>query len=207
ASGGAEASAEGDSAAAPPVGGLDADAAFDRIVAGDFASELEGEEFWQAVRDAGLMEEVLARFRERAEERPNDPEAQFDLGVAYVQALEGAAGPMQGMLAAKADEAFDAALALDEDHLEARAWKAISLSFWPPVFGKHNQAIQQFEILIEKQKNFPAEPQHASAYVLLGNLHLQQGAQDEALAVWKAGLALFPDDVELAQKIVEAEEP
>ena len=83
----------------------------------------------------------------------------------------------------------------------ARRAKAISLSFWPPIFGKTNEAKQQFETLIAKQLQTNPSPEHAEAYLWLGNLHLQTGDPDAAKQVWADGLSLFPDNLELAGQL------
>ncbi|MEZ5979260.1 MAG: tetratricopeptide repeat protein [Planctomycetota bacterium] len=151
------------------------------------------------LRKSGQLDEVLERLQERADANPNDPEAQFEVGMAYIMKLQSVGASFEaGPLANKADAAFDRTLALDEDHLGARKAKAISLSFWPPIFGKQPKAIEQFEILIDKQKQFPPNPDFADSYVLLGNLYLQSGKTDEAAKVFQQGLDAYPDDEALA---------
>ena len=60
---------------------------------------------------------------------------------------------MKSRQANKADQAFDAALAVDEKHWDARFTKATALSFWPPIFGKQAESVRQFEILIDQQES------------------------------------------------------
>ena len=157
---------------------------------------------WAKLKEADLVSEALAYFREQAELNPEDPQAQFALGSAYIQALQITENDMvKGQLATGADKAFDAVLELDENHLDARRAKAISLSFWPPIFGKTNEAKQQFETLIAKQLQTNPSPEHAEAYLWLGNLHLQTGDPDAAKQVWADGLSLFPDNLELAGQL------
>lgn len=157
---------------------------------------------WTKLKEAGLVDEALAYFREQAELNPDDAEAQFALGGAYLQAIQVTENDMlKGQLATGADKAFDAVLELDENHLDARRAKAISLSFWPPIFGKTNEAKQQFETLITKQLQTDPSPEHAEAYLWLGNLHLQTGDPDAAKTVWADGLSLFPDNAELAGQL------
>lgn len=169
---------------------------FDNAEWGDQAA------LWAKLKEADLLSEALAYFREQAELNPEDPQAQFALGSAYIQALQITENDMvKGQLATGADKAFDAVLELDENHLDARRAKAISLSFWPPIFGKTNEAKQQFETLIAKQLQTNPSPEHAEAYLWLGNLHLQTGDPDSAKQVWADGLSLFPDNLELAGQL------
>jgi tetratricopeptide (TPR) repeat protein len=180
---------------------LDVEDAVARLLDPD-TSDSEIEELWEALSKAGLTDAAIAIFEARARANPNDPELQNDLGLAYLRKIfEVGSGPQAGVWATKADNAFDAALALDDHNWDARFNKAVSLSFWPPIFGKQSDAIEHFNTLIGQQEGGPSEPQHAQTYVLLGNLYMQSGDSDKAFAAWQAGLGLFPDDEELLDKL------
>jgi len=167
--------------------------------AGGSYEELEA--YWRKMREEGRTEEMVGVFEEYAELNPGDPEAQMLLGNAYLQRLQEApTGPEMGTWANKADEAFDVALEIDSDNFDARLSKAVSLSFWPPIFGKQGEAINQFEVLLEKQKNSAPNESHAQTYKYLGNLYQQQGDSEKAKAIWQEGLNAFPDDEALAEK-------
>jgi tetratricopeptide (TPR) repeat protein len=153
-------------------------------------------------RKAGILDALLALFEQRARENPNDPAAQLALGEAYIQKIfEVGDGPAAGEWAVKADQSYDAALAIDSGHWDARFAKAVSLSFWPPIFGKQAEAIGHFETLLEQQSSQAPQPKFAQAYLSLGNLYLQSGKSEQALAVFEAGLKLFPGDAELLAKL------
>ncbi|MCE9592559.1 MAG: tetratricopeptide repeat protein [Planctomycetes bacterium] len=178
----------------------DVNAAIAKLAA---ASGYEAREpIWKAIRDAGLLDEVVAEYERRAEADPKNPDLHSELGSAYIQKIFASSqGPESGKWAMKADGAFDHALELDPQHWEARYSKAISLSFWPPIFGKQAEAIHNFEILVEQQSHGPSAPQFANTHLCLGNLYQQSGQMDKAKAAWQQGLALFPDDAELKQKL------
>jgi tetratricopeptide (TPR) repeat protein len=161
-------------------------------------------EVWSKARAAGLSDELIALFEQRAEENPGDADAQAEVGFAYLAKIDEVTdGPAKGMWGMKADEAFDRALEINPDHWDARFTKAISLSFWPPIFGKQAEAIENFEILVERQASLPKSPDHAQTYLLLGNLYQQTGEHEKAAAMWANGAALFPDDAELAARIAQ----
>jgi cytochrome c-type biogenesis protein CcmH/NrfG len=110
-------------------------------------------------------------------------------------------GQERGLYATKADQAFDAALASDPQHWTARFSKAMSLSFWPPIFGKQGEAITQFETIVAQQESSgQAKPEFAQSYLFLGNLYAQGGKADKAAEVWKKGLSLFPENESLKAK-------
>jgi tetratricopeptide (TPR) repeat protein len=166
----------------------------------------EKEGMWVSIRKAGLMDEALAALEKRAKENPLDPECHAEVGSAYLQKIEEAKTEIEkGTLAVKADKAFDAALAADPNHWPARFQKATALSFWPPIFGKKAEAIQHFELLVKQQDGAPARPEFAQTYLYLGNLYQEQGNHDQALATWKKGQALFPDEPEISERLKSAE--
>ncbi|MBM3991097.1 MAG: hypothetical protein FJ298_08815 [Planctomycetes bacterium] len=166
-------------------------------------TDAERQKIWAELGKAGLVDALLAKFEERAKLAPNDPDAQVDLGSAYLQRLfQATPGPEQGLWAGKADKAFDAALALDSNHWDARFSKAVSLSFWPPIFGKQKEAISHFETLLTQQSHSSAaDPRFAQTHLLLGNLYQQSGNAAKATGTWSAGLALYPDDAALREKV------
>ncbi len=166
-------------------------------------TDTERQKIWAEIAKAGLVDQLLAQFEELAKLAPNDPDAQVELGSAYLQRLfQATPGPEQGQWAGKADKAFDAALALDANHWEARFSKAVSLSFWPPIFGKQKEAVTHFETLLSQQSQSSAkDPRFAQTHLLLGNLYQQSGNAAKASETWTAGLALYPDNASLKERL------
>ncbi len=157
---------------------------------------------WKELHEAGRTEELIAAFEARAAADPNDPEKQLELGQAYLHEIQEVGnGPLAGVLATNADKAFDRALEIDPEHWNARFHKAVSLSFWPPVFGKQNEAIAQFETLITQQAGLAPAPEHAQTHLLLGNMYQQIGQTDKAIAAWQQGLSIFPGDEGLSAQL------
>jgi tetratricopeptide (TPR) repeat protein len=190
--GGAEVVAE----AAPDVGSL-----FDKLFDDDLGHDAR-EELWKQIRDAGLTDEIIKRMEAYAAANPQSPDAQVLLGEAYLHKIfEVGSGPESGLWATKADKAWDAALALDPQHWDARFSKAVSLSFWPPMFGKQAEAINHFETLIAQQESQASKPQFAQTYLWLGNLYMQQGKTEQAKETYAKGLAQFPGDEDLTKQL------
>ncbi|MEM7306686.1 MAG: hypothetical protein AAF682_08450 [Planctomycetota bacterium] len=166
------------------------------------ADWMEREELWQRLREEGRLDEVIAEFERMAELDPNNPDSQVELGYAYIQKIqEVGASALAGKWATMADEQFDKALALDENHWSARYSKAISLSHWPAFTGKTGEAIQELEKLIDIQAGSPPDDNHVQTYLSLGNIYLGQGKNDLALSTWEKGLSLFPTNAQLAQQV------
>ncbi len=164
--------------------------------------EIEEQELWDRLRKEGKIDDVVEAIEELAAERPNDPDLSVELGNAYIQKIfDVGMGPMAGVFGQKADEAFDRALELDPEHWEARFTKAVSLSNWPAFLGKTGEAIQHFETLIGQQESRSPQTNYAQTYYFLGNMYLQTGETEKALAAWKRGIAIFPDDTKLLGQI------
>ncbi len=195
----AVADAQPKAAAGPDVG-----AAMERLLAGDVPWE-ESQQLWKEIAAAGKLDELVKLMEERAAARGNDPEAQTQLGLAYLQKVfRVGGGPEAGVWATKADKAFDAALAVDDTHWMARFQKAVSLSFWPPMMGKQPDAVKQFETLVAQQEASGLKQSgYNQTYLFLGNMHLQMGDKQKALAAYNKGLAQFPNDPELLKKIAD----
>lgn len=164
--------------------------------------DLERQRLWREYAEQGLTDAIVEAWEERAAREPNNPDMQVALGGIYLNKIsEVGNSPEAGVWATKADRSFDAALALDENHWDARFTKAVALSFWPPVFGKQGEAIQNFELLVAQQSTGAQKPSYAQTHLLLGNLYTQMGNKEKAMAAWEAGLAQFPKNEELAEQL------
>jgi len=167
----------------------------------------EAQTMYEAVREAGRMDELLAAAMAHAQANPNDPEAQVELGMTYLQKLFGiGATPEAGQLAFAADEAFDRALELDPQNLQARFTKAVSLSNWPAFLGKTGEAIEHFEILVRQVEEAGSGKGYDQAYLFLGNMYQRIGENEKALSIWRQGLGWSPENEDLARQIELAEE-
>lgn len=162
----------------------------------------DAQAIWKEVAADGELDAVVALFEEQARANPNDVQAQVDLGHAYLQKVfQSGGGPEAGKWAIQADHAYDGALKLDDHNWEARFSKAMSLSHWPAVFGKQNEAIQNFEVLVAQQALQSQRPDFVQTHFLLGNMYQQIGEKEKALAAWQKGLTMFPDNPSLLGQI------
>lgn len=163
----------------------------------------EREALWQMAIDGGKLQELISALELRAAADPRNTALQFELGYAYLQPIMSgqAPGPQAAGWAIKADAAFDKTLALDGSHWDARFNKAISYTFWPPIMGKQQAAIANFETLVTQQAGMSPRPEFANTYLYLGNLYEQTGKADKAREIWSQGLGLFPGSGELSKRL------
>jgi protein O-GlcNAc transferase len=80
-------------------------------------------------------------------------------------------------------QAFDAALAADHSHVEARHNRAVTLQ----VVGRHHEALAMLRHLVREH------PGHASVQASLGHALQVRGRHGEAAAAFERALALLPD--------------
>jgi len=178
------------------------EAAVDRILSGSG----DDDAFWKELRDSGRLDAVLARLEQEVEATPLDAELRVALADTYVQKVfDVGPGPMQAHYNELADQAYDEALRLDDNHWNARFSKAIALSNWPAFLGKSGEAIRQFEVLLEQQERRPVEGRFSNTYFFLGNMYEGAGQSEKALATWRRGLELFPDSGRLRSQLATSE--
>jgi len=158
---------------------------------------------WDALKDAGLMEQAIAMLEDQAALDPNNESLQVQLGYGYLQPIirGNVAGMEAGQWSMKADATFDRVLKLNPENWDARFSKAVSYSFWPPMFGKQKDAISNFEVLIDQQAGQASDPKFAQTHLLLGNLYSQAGQTEKAQEAWSSGLVRYPENAELRQQL------
>ncbi len=165
------------------------------------APHSEQQQEWRRLAQAGLLDQAVAAIEEYATEHPNDPNAQTDLGHAFIQKVLAVNDLEKGLWAMKAHGAYDKALALDDHHWEARFSKAMSFAFAPLAFGLQPKAVEHLEILRAQQQEQPPQEHFAQTYTVLGNLYQNMGQPEKARGAWNEGLELFPENSELSEKL------
>jgi tetratricopeptide (TPR) repeat protein len=166
----------------------------------------ERRQVWAQIKEAGLMDEVIASIEQNAKDNAGSADAQCELAHAYFEKLQTVTdGPEKGKWAMMADNNLDKALELNPNHWDARFSKAVGLSFWPPIFGKQAEAVSQFEILKKQQEESGAtKPEFAQTYLFLGNMYQQQGKSDKAVETWQKGVSMFPDNADMKKLLAGA---
>ncbi len=157
---------------------------------------------WQQLKDSGKLDQAITHLEQQVTANPKAAEYPATLGQAYLQK----AGTIQdlreqGILGMKADQNFEAALALDPANWEARFWRATAMSYWPPELNKTQEVIENFLELVKLQEAQAPQPQFAQTYVLLGEQYQKNGYAEYATQVWQRGAQLFPGDPRLRDKL------
>jgi tetratricopeptide (TPR) repeat protein len=165
----------------------------------------EAEALLQEVREAGRFDEYVAAVEARAAAEPQNADFALSVAGAYLsQELDTSGTPESIAWAQRADAAFDRALELDPDNWRARFGKAIALSNWPDALGKRGEAIAQFEMLRAEQEAGIQASHHWRTYLYLGGLYERSGDRARAIATWEEGLARFPGNAEITERLAQA---
>jgi tetratricopeptide (TPR) repeat protein len=168
------------------------------------SSYSQKEAAWRQLKDSGNLDQAITELEQRVAGDPKTAEYSATLGQAYLTKC----GTIQdvreqGILAMKADLAFDDALKTDPNNWEARFTKAVAMSYWPPQLNKGQEVIDDFTLLINQQEAQAPQPQFAQTYVWLGDQYQKSGRNDYALAVWQRGAALYPSDTALSKRLAQ----
>jgi tetratricopeptide (TPR) repeat protein len=162
------------------------------------------QEALEQLRKSGQLDQAISELERRMADDPRSAECPAALGRAYLQKC----GTIQdvreqGILAMKADQVFDAALNLDPNNWDARFTKAVAMSYWPTQMNRGPEVIQHFSTLIGQQEAQAPQPHFVQTYVWMGDAYQKYGHPDYAQQVWERGVALFPENQELRNKLTQ----
>lgn len=158
------------------------------------------------LRASGQIDDAIAELQRRAKDDPADANIQTTLGEAMLNKVRllhesGADVNEQGILAMQADQTFNAALKIDPKNWEAQFVKYSTMYYWPANEARDADTAQKLSSLIDQQEAMPTQAHFAQTYVMLGNQYQKMGKPDFAEATWRLGLAKFPNDTVLRQKL------
>ena len=143
--------------------------------------------------DAGKLDDLVAHYQQQVKQQPDSAADHLVLALIHER----------GGRVAAAHALFEKAAQLAPDDFYPEYASALLLvrQYRP------DDAVKAFERALAKQ---PGRSQLLEVYKRLGRLHLRQGNQKQALAVWEKLAKSFPDDKrvlqELAQLLTEEEQ-
>lgn len=159
-----------------------------------------GTDYRQAAIAAGQYDRCLEFFERLVAEHPGAANAHLNLGFAHVDKI-----PVEGaitgvILANEALGHFSNALELEETWL-GRYTRGNSYLYWPAIFGRTQNGIDDLERAIEMAAEVAKQPYHARAWAALGDGHWRLEDVDKARQVWSRGLEMFPESQELKDRL------
>lgn len=192
----------------------DAKKARKAVAAGDHAKALDlfeaaledkpddlrlGSQYRQAVIAVEAYERCIAFFEQLVAKHPKAPNAQLNLGYAYVDKIPSEGAITQVLLANTALTHFGAAIDMEDSWL-GRFTRGNSYLYWPAIFGRTPLAIADLEKAIElagkKKKSY-----HVRPWIGLGDAHWRLEDMAKARQVWTEAQKMFPDDPDLKARL------
>jgi len=141
-------------------------------------------------------------FESLTAEHPTAAIAQLNLGFAHVDKMP-AAGAITQVITA------NTALSFFTKSIDARpTWlgyytRGNSYLFWPKIFNRAQLGVNDLEAAYKLQKAGPNKPYYVRAYISLGDGYWKTDQLDKAKALWKEGLALFPNSAALKDRVAK----
>ena len=154
----------------------------------------------------GEIEDAIRQVEAAIEKDPRNADLHCALATAYEAktAYTTPRGPQQGVVWAKASQAYERAIEIDSRHWQARYGKAFGESMAPEFVGMRPGAIKQFERLMTLQETMAPDASHVEVYHRLGTLYMDAGNTNRAKTIWDRGLQRFPDHERLKDALAIA---
>ncbi len=172
------------------------------LLAGLEAGTFDTREVWEKTGIAaglGALDDAVKAVETFAARKPDSAAARVLVGTARLQRVDRAPDTAaRALRIQEAVDAFDAALALDPDHWEARYLKAFNLGQAPAMMGRRGEAVGLFRALADLQETRAPEPRFADTYVQWGRVLVAEGDPDGARRAYERGIRFFPSDGRLA---------
>ena len=159
-----------------------------------------GNDYRVAVIKTGQYDRGLDFFKQLVTQHPNAANAHLNYGFQYVDKIPAAGSITQVILANNALTEFSKSLELKPTWIGYYT-RGNSYLFWPKIFMRTKLGIADLEAAMKIQKAEPKRHYHARAYVALGDGYFKYGEIEKAATVWKEGLAQFPDNTALKQRV------
>jgi tetratricopeptide (TPR) repeat protein len=144
-------------------------------------------------RSTVLYDRAIAFFEKLVTDHPDAANAHLNYGFAYVDKIPAAGTITQVILANNALGEFTKSLELRPSWIGFYT-RGNSYLFWPRIFGRTKYGITDLEEALKIQRAGPKHPYYVRVYISLGDGHWKMDELDQAVAIWKEGLAQFPDN-------------
>jgi len=159
-----------------------------------------GNDYRMALIKAGQYDRGLDFFKQLVAAHPSASNARLNYGFQYVDKIPVAGSITQVILANNALTEFSKSLEIKPSWIGYYT-RGNSYLFWPRIFGRTKLGIADLEEALKIQKAEPKRNHHSRVFVALGDGHFKMDDLQKATAVWKEGLAQFPDNAGLKQRL------
>ena len=178
---------------------------FEAALLGDPDSPKYASAYRQACIPLKAYDRCIGFFQKLVEAHPDSANAVLNLGFAVVDKMPDEGAVTQVLLANEALGHFGTAIELDETWL-SRYTRGNSYLFWPPIFGRTPNAIEDLERAIELATAEGLKPYHARTWANLGDGFWRLEEAEKARETWRKGRELFPDNEALETRLALKDE-
>jgi tetratricopeptide (TPR) repeat protein len=159
-----------------------------------------GNDYRMAVLKVNQYDRAIAFFEKLTTAHPQAANAHLNYGFAYVDKIPAAGAITQVILANNALGEFTKSLALKPSWIGYYT-RGNSYLFWPRIFNRTQLGLNDLTEALKIQKAEPKKSIHSRVYVALGDGYWKIDKLDEAIRIWKEGLAAFPDHAGLKARL------
>jgi tetratricopeptide (TPR) repeat protein len=156
---------------------------------------LAADELRKVCREQRIVRHCIDFLDQLVEKHPDIDALLFNAALAYVDELPNHTLLVQGRLSLHSIEHVSAILTREPDNWIALYIRGLNNLYWPIWYRRSGRAIDDLTHCTQLSRNLPPakrQPYMALSYVALGDTYVRLDRIDEALAVWKEGLGLFP---------------
>jgi tetratricopeptide (TPR) repeat protein len=148
------------------------------------------------------FDKEIAFFQKLTADHSNSANAYLNYGFAYVDKIPAAGSITQVILANNALTQFSKSIDLKPTWI-ALYTRGNSYLYWPKIFGRAGLGVADLEKAYAIGKSEGKKSYHVRVYVSLGDGYWKTENPDKAKAIWKEGLALFPDSQALKDRLAK----
>jgi len=159
-----------------------------------------GNDYRMAILKVNQYDRALTFFEKLTKAHPQAANAHLNYGFAYVDKIPVAGAITQVILANNALGEFTKSLELKPSWIGYYT-RGNSYLFWPRIFNRTQLGLNDLNEALRIQKAEPKRAIHALVFVALGDGYWKIDKLDEAMRVWKEGLAAFPDHAGLKGRL------
>lgn len=164
-----------------------------------------GSEYRQAVIQCADYDRALQFFDRLTAENAHAANAWLNYGFAYVDKIPSAGSITQVILANNALAQFTKAIEVSPSWL-AYYTRGNSYLYWPKVFGRAPLGVSDLEHAMSLQEKSRRHAYYVRGYISLGDGYWKTDELEKAKTVWRAGLAEFPDNVQLKTRLANEDD-
>jgi tetratricopeptide (TPR) repeat protein len=144
-------------------------------------------------------------FQKLTAANPTSANAFLNYGFSYVDKIPAAGSITQVILANNALGMFTKSIDLKPTWI-ALYTRGNSYLYWPKIFGKYPLGVADLERAYAIQKAESRKSYHVRVYVSLGDAYWLTDNAQKARAIWKEGVAQFPDSAPLKERLARMDD-